>query len=632
MYNVNMRKLIVFGLAVLLFFPGSVILAKDEEVEKIPLPSEYSCHDFKKNLRIGDSGSDVVKLNNILVREGFLKLINGNEKINTKVFSEYTAAAISSFQEKYRTEILEPSNLTNGTGYFGDLTRNKINRTYTCSKPSIKVIYPNGGEILKNYDKTNIAKITWKTNGLLPARLLIDIYLQDKSGKLKEIATNLKNMSSYVWKSDSAIVSDSYKILIRSNDTSLSMEDTSDNFFSVVSGDFKPGDVSAVLAPDDLESEAGIVLADTEAVLGKIRFTAVNEDMTINKMDLFVSNASSSGSTSTAVADEVPTIKLYDGSTLLATSYVQSFGDEAGTVRFENLNWTVSKDTNKVLTIKGVLNSIQGGADSGSKIYVGLSSKNFEAQGASSKDITINKIVGREKVVYKTKPNLAISSLQSNLTNGQVKVLKFRITADSKEQISWKKMQFKVSMTGATVTAAATSNVIIRDVASSVNLTLSAAFSGPKVEMGTSSLPIYGGASGFVTVVLADPQDVVAGSYKDYELILTFANVPSSASGASASAVVFTYLGEKEASFGDIQYLEGVINGIPSFIWSDNSALGHTEQTKDWANGVYVKDFGDSVTISNGVSPAPIQNRKRSNKNTGASILEILGNVWEKVF
>jgi hypothetical protein len=625
-----MYKLVILGLTLLLVSPGSMILAKDEKVEIVPLPPEHSCYDFKKNLRIGDSGSDVVKLNEILVQEGFLSLISGDEKINTKVFSEYTAAAISNFQEKYRAEILESSNLTNGTGYFGDLTRNKINQSYACSKPSIKVIYPNGGETLKNYDKANIAKITWKTSGLLPARLLINIYLQDKSGALKEIATNLKNTGSYEWKSNSAIVSGSYKILIHSNDKGPSMEDSSDNFFSVVSGDFKPGDVSAVLAPMDLETEPGIVLADTESVLGKIRFTATNEDMTINKMDLFVSHTSSEV-TSTLVADEVPVIKLYDGSTLLATGFVQNSGEKAGTVRFDNFGWVIAKDTNRVLTIKGLLNSIQGGADSGSKIYVGLSSKNFEASGSNTKDTTINSVIGNKKVIYKTKPTLAVSSPDSTLTSGEVKILKFRITADSKGQVSWKKMQFKVSMIGAAMMAANVDNTKIRDVNSGMDLTLSNAFSNHKVGSGTSSVPIIGGSNGYLTVILNTAQEIAAGSYKNYELISTFGNL--STTTLPKSVVVSPYVEERESNFGSVAYLEGVLDGIPSLIWSDNSIVGHNENSsKDWANGVYVKGFGDSVSSSNGASPAPTPNGKKTNKNMGASVLDILTDFWKEIF
>ena len=172
-------------------------------------------------------------------------------------------------------------------------------------------------------------------------------------------------------------------------------------------------------------------------------------------------------------------------------------------------------------------------------------------------------------------------------------------------------------------------NVKIRDVAAGYNLSLAKAFSGLKPESGASS-SISGGGVGYVTTILSQEEMVFAGAYKDYELSLTFENVPNSVS--SASAVVFAYLGEKETNFGSVENIEGVVDGVPSFIWSDNSVMGHTELTKDWANGVYVKSFGDSVVTPNGVSPTPIPNGKKTNKNMGASILEVLGDVWEKIF
>lgn len=360
------------------------------------------------------------------------------------------------------------------------------------------------------------------------------------------------------------------------------------------------GAVTVVKAADDTESEAGIVVADTESVLGKFRFTASNEDMTINKIQFLVSDTQSVTATSTTVADEVPTIKLYDGSTLVATGVVQSSGDNAGISVFENLGWTIGKDLNKTLTVKGVLNSIVGGADTGASVYVAVHGSNFEAQGASAKDTTLTGAYGNQKVVYKTKPTLTVSSPASTLTNGEVKVLKFRIAADSKEQVSWKKMQFKVSMTGATVTAGTTSNIKVRDVASATDLTLASAFTSTSATA-SASVAITGGNTGYATVFLSTAQDIAAGSYKDYELTLTFANVPGDTT--SASAVVSAYRQESTVvgatTFDNAELSLGTsADGTPSFIWSDNSVVGHTESTADWANGVFVKTFGDTVTTS----------------------------------
>jgi len=58
-------------------------------------------------------------------------LITGN-------FSDLTQQAVSRFQEKYAKEILEPLNLSKGTGYFGPQTRKEVNRLLFSSEEIIE--------------------------------------------------------------------------------------------------------------------------------------------------------------------------------------------------------------------------------------------------------------------------------------------------------------------------------------------------------------------------------------------------------------------------------------------------------------------------------------------------------------
>lgn len=95
------------------------------------------CYTFNNDLRFGDGGSqnvylenDVQNLQTALEREGFK--INDSEKKGGAVFGEFTAAAVTGFQEKYRDEILAPLGLKYGTGYVGKSTRAKLNQLYGC--------------------------------------------------------------------------------------------------------------------------------------------------------------------------------------------------------------------------------------------------------------------------------------------------------------------------------------------------------------------------------------------------------------------------------------------------------------------------------------------------------------------
>lgn len=369
------------------------------------------------------------------------------------------------------------------------------------------------------------------------------------------------------------------------------------------------GDVTVVKAADDSDSEAGIVVAGGERILGKFRFTSANEAMTVNKMQVLVNNTTSNTATTSAAADEVPVVKLYDGATQIgsAAGYSVAFsGDNSGIATIENLGWVIPKDGSKTLTVKGALNSISGGADSGASVYVHVSASNFEAQGQTAKDTTITAAAGNEKVVFKTRPTLSVAAGDTTLTNGLRKVMRFTVAADSAEQVAWKKIQLAVSMTSATMSAASanpgtTGTVQIKDVASGSNLNIATAFSGSTAAASTTAT-ITGGNTGYVALILNTEEVIPAGGSKDYDVYLTFADVPST----SASAVVNLHRAETTLVAATLQATvensdaNGVINGSPSFIWSDYSTVGHSESTAtDWSNGVYVKTLpSTSFTIS----------------------------------
>jgi len=90
-----------------------------------PSPTPNACYNFSRNLGIGATGDDVVRLINILSSEGVLPFrantYNGG-------YDESIASAVSAFQQKYASEILTPSGLTSGTGYVGKATRAKLNQ------------------------------------------------------------------------------------------------------------------------------------------------------------------------------------------------------------------------------------------------------------------------------------------------------------------------------------------------------------------------------------------------------------------------------------------------------------------------------------------------------------------------
>ncbi len=73
-------------------------------------------------LRYGDLGTEVIKLQNFLAREGSYP-----EKLVTGYFGQLTERAVKIFQTKYASDILAPQGLASPTGIERDFTQAKIN-------------------------------------------------------------------------------------------------------------------------------------------------------------------------------------------------------------------------------------------------------------------------------------------------------------------------------------------------------------------------------------------------------------------------------------------------------------------------------------------------------------------------
>lgn len=85
---------------------------------------------FEKPLRQGASGQDVKNLQIFLNSQGFNVSASGvgSQGNETIYFGSATYRALIKFQNYYASSILTPVGLTQGTGYFGPSTINKVNQ------------------------------------------------------------------------------------------------------------------------------------------------------------------------------------------------------------------------------------------------------------------------------------------------------------------------------------------------------------------------------------------------------------------------------------------------------------------------------------------------------------------------
>ena len=85
---------------------------------------------FTRNLQLGSTGEDVRALQQYLNTHGFVIAATGagSSRSETTYFGPATQAALIAFQEAHAADILTPSGLTQGTGYFGLGTRSFVNK------------------------------------------------------------------------------------------------------------------------------------------------------------------------------------------------------------------------------------------------------------------------------------------------------------------------------------------------------------------------------------------------------------------------------------------------------------------------------------------------------------------------
>ncbi|MFA5853870.1 MAG: hypothetical protein WC866_02160 [Patescibacteria group bacterium] len=484
--------------------------------------------------------------------------------------------------DKFSTDILLTAKLMNGTTQVGDI---KSPTTSIAGCPT------NSGGLLQ-FSNMNLTILAGQTITL------------DVVGTLSGSIANLNDIIAFAFSS---------------SDTTA--QDMEGNSLTVSGGDVSPrmtisssGAMTYALAPDDVESEAGLVIGGTTAVLAKYRFTAQTEDLKLTKVRMDMVQSGSEAA--------LQSMSLYEGSTLIAGPVSVS---SSGTADFSSFALVVPKDSSKVLTVKAQLSSVgPSGTVSGANLAVILcdgsgagdctgDTGTYEVRGTSAGSSTLDTtgdsgdITARTKILRKTKPTFINASLPtSTLSNGSQVISHFTITADAAQQVSFKKLTFSLSLNdaGGTDMSATTtvSDSMIREVGQGSNIAgVSDIGSCVAVTSATCTL----------RVTFTDEQTIAAGASKSYEVLVTVAGADTSGESISTSLLGDTTLITGELDRGvpftfpntaylSIDDLDGSGEIEHNFIWSDNSSIPHSDTvdtdmsadgagSNDWMNGRYVK-------------------------------------------
>jgi hypothetical protein len=299
--------------------------------------------------------------------------------------------------------------------------------------------------------------------------------------------------------------------------------------------------------------EAMLATKATEQEVAQFKFTAVNDSANITEINVINAPIASTTIASTSVgvsaADaRIASVKLYDGSNLL-DSFVPVNG--AGKFTITNGQVTIPANGNKTLSIKVVLNNIDNDATATNKdVHIGITTVKFKSSAGSETTQGVALLANNFRL-RKTVPTVAYQELADKTLNAGDKVIaKFTVTADANADATVGSFVLNTTKTASATIATTTSPLKVNGA----------------TKTATASL-----AGNDMTILLATPEVVAAGTTKTFEVIAT---VGVSGNGSESITAKITEEGSYTVSTSSNN------DGTGNFVWSDGASV--TQYT--WSN------------------------------------------------
>ena len=224
---------------------------------------------------------------------------------------------------------------------------------------------------------------------------------------------------------------------------------------------------------------------------------------------------------------------------------------------------------------------------------------------------TVSGVKTSPMVLRKTRPIVKPVALPSaTLTNSDLDLIKFQVSAAPSAAIGWKQIMFKYTKSS----GVQLSNFRLRRGATDVSISEYSIVDGQGMDLQTKTIPATI-QNGYVIVSFpAGREEVISGSGQVYTLHATV-------SGASAGkTVTFSlYVAQPKVITGYVsnrgyssplsapspkiyhiaqtETQQGILAATGDFVWSDMSEVPHTDDgastpsSKDWTNGTYVQSL-----------------------------------------
>jgi hypothetical protein len=338
-----------------------------------------------------------------------------------------------------------------------------------------------------------------------------------------------------------------------------------------------------VAADSNYSTVTNVAAANTTGnVLGYLRFHATNEQITLQKISLQMSN-----STASSTSSDLKQVTLWDGSTQVGTAVFSSGRYATSTLTG---SFVVPKDGDKTMTLKVDTEQIGTGlpGQNGALVQVDYNGDDLagtQGTGAQSgANITstsaTDSALGGVRV-YKSYPVFTYSTTSGVANNGTNDLLTLNVAASNSGDVQLYQLVFSVATTTATLTGPT--------------------FNGPSGSVGTVNLNAAGTA---ITVTFdsgsnVGDKSIAAGGSKSYTLRGLVALAGSPAAGSVTVAL------KGDATYPALSTLMGTVAQVATSntIWSPNATGSSATTNPDWTNsfnlvgvGCYTNGVGSDCT------------------------------------
>jgi len=372
---------------------------------------------------------------------------------------------------------------------------------------------------------------------------------------------------------------------------------------------------SMTIAVDSSSPSYSLVAAGTSGVtVGVIKLRAANEDITLQKLGLTLTNSgnslsSGSGASTNSGVNDLAQIYIYKGATLVGTA---QFTGTSGAVATSSLTVpvTLTKDVDTLLTVKADLATIGVSGAGGIGDVVKVDPLNARGSGLSSGQtadaIATAGVAGIQ--MFKSYPTFAAGPTVPSNPNGTAQPLKkFSITANAAGPIGIYQIAVALATTSASVSNLKLFAYTDSGYSQPANVpgTTAGQFGGtaaltqaldtvaPVVSFYTygytsaGALQIPAGTT-YYFAVKGDvaPASATATTWTVNVTVRGDSATTSSVGGTNATTTLQSRIGV-DPTLGVSTSTVALSSGI-NFLWTDNATTTSATTTPDWFNGYYV--------------------------------------------